>query len=256
MRKSKKAVLPEQQNAIIENKKRDKRIVRTILITVFSALIVLGALAFGITLLQDSSKKTEEIIRQKDEVYPTLTPFPADFTTDIETIHEYTSLGTDIMYEYSDGSIFAIENLSENTKHEGHRFFENYFGILKKGEYEKYPDLFTESYTKTPLGFEKEPSRTFPPQKVYDILVEEIMRTKGSTGDYTYEGKKCAFGIYRVSYRIYRNDGYFRPDLYTENLIRPLIVELVTFGDGKDEMTFIKNIYTESSIVPDYGKEE
>ena len=91
--------------------------------------------------------------------------------------------------------------------------------------------------------------RKFPPQKVYDIVVEQLLVTEGDGEDYTYEKKDCEFGIYRVSYKILRNDGYFRPDLYDDEIVRPLVFELVTFNEGKNEgKTFIKNLYTQSSV--------
>ncbi len=254
MSNNKRTETNEFHEQVLRQKKKDKRLVKRILITVLILLAVLGALAGIITLLQGKAESAgEEIIRQKDEVYPTLNPFPADFNTDISTLKDYTGLGISVMYEYTDGNRLDIADISAGNKNEGQKFFEEYFDILKKGDCEKYAKLFTDSYLKTPVGFEKTPDRIFPPQKVYDILVEEIMRTSGSTLEYKYENRDCDFGIYRVSYRIYKNDGYFRPDLYSENITRPLIVELVTFKDGGE--TLIKNIYTESSIVPDTPSE-
>ena len=239
----------EFHEKVVEQKKKDKKTVKKLILWVIIVLAILLALSAAISLFQGKENEAgEEIVPQKDEIYPTLTPFPADFDTDISTLADYMSLGTGVMYEYPDGSRFDIADISDGNKNEGQKFFAKYFDILKKGDGEGYSTLFTDSYLKNPAGFEKTPDRVFPPQKVYDILVEEIMRTSGSTLEYTYEGRKCNFGVYRVSYKIHRNDGYFRPDLYGEGVTRPLIIELVTF-DGDE--TYIKNIYTESSIVPD-----
>lgn len=245
----KKIETAEFHEKVLQQKKKDKKAVKKILLWAGIVLAILLALSAVISLIQgEENRDGEEIIPQKDEVYPTITPFPADFDTDISTLSDYVSLGTGIMYENPDGSTIDIAGLSDSNKNEGQRFFAEYFDILKKGDGKRYSKLFTDSYLENPIGFEKTPDRIFPPQKVYDVLVEEIMRTSGSSLEYTYEGRSCDFGIYRVSYKIYRNDGYFRPDLYSEGVTRPLVIELVTF-DGDE--TCIKNIYTESSIVPD-----
>jgi hypothetical protein len=153
------------------------------------------------------------------------------------------------MYEGPDGNSYSVRDIPDVNKHEAHRFFEKYFDILKKGDRSSYGALFTKSYKNDPKGFEKEFTREFPPQELYDITVREMLRSTDSSKKYTYEGKECFFGYYLVSYKIRRNDGFFRRDLYAEGVERPLVFELVTFNkDTSEEQTLIKNIYTESSI--------
>lgn len=235
-------------SAALTGQQKRKKILFTALKVIFILLILLVAAAIiagfvSDRLMSDNSAEVHQIA----EIYPTLTPFPADFDTDISTLEEYMSLGTGVMYKFPDGNSFDIADIPDGQKSSEQKFFADYFDVLKKGDYKRYPSLFTEKYKRDPVGFEKDFERQFPPQKVYDIIAEELYKTSGDGKEYTYDGEKCDFSIFRVSYRIYRNDGYFRPDLYDESLVRPLYFELVTFSDsGK---TFIKNLYTETSIA-------
>lgn len=220
------------------------------------ACIIIGALLiilFGVYLITShlNSKfvKEEGFVEQIDEVYPTYTPFPAEWDVDLSKDADYLSFGTQIMYgEGEAGSLYSLEDFYANPD-AGQKFFIEYFRILKEGDYEKYPGLFTEKYKKVDASkrFEKHIDRQFPPQRVYDITVRKLLAAAGE-----YDGKVCLRSVYIVDYRINRNSNLFRNDIGRVNerdVSRPLYFELVTFDGGTDkEITLIHNMYTESSM--------
>lgn len=228
-----------------DEKSKEKRLAkRFIAIFLIAAAVIVALYAITFKKSEKDEKYETTVVSQLDEVYPSINPFPADYDKDLSSYEPV------IMYVFSSGNSFAINDIDEGERNEAQRFFMKYFDVLKNGG-EGYSSLFTKSYKNDPRGFEKEFDRTFPPQKVYDVTVKELLRTADGGGGekYTYEGRECDFGYYLVSYKINRNDGLFRRDLYSEEIERPLVFELVTFGRGTDkEETYIKNMYTESSI--------
>ncbi len=242
--KQKKTVSQERKDEIKSVKAKEKKLVKKLISIVLAVFVLLAVLLFVLDRCEKGANSLEDVtIEQIDEIYPTLNPYPAEFDKDLS---EYNPV---LMYTGPDGNSYSIADIPEINKNEAHRFFEKYFDILKKGDFTSYGGLFTQSYKKNPRGFEKDFSRKFPPQELYDIKVKEMLRSTDGTVKYTYEGKECFFGYYLVSYKIHRNDGFFRRDLYAEGVERPLVFELVTFNkDTPQEQTFIKNIYTESSI--------
>lgn len=246
----KKTVSQQQKEEILQVKSKEKKIVKKVILIVLIAALVCVVLWGVVSLLENQAYEQEYTqVEQVEEIYPTINPFPADFDKDL------SGYNPDIMYVFLDGNAFSIRNIPEDERNEGQKFFLEYFDVLKKGDSGKYGSLFTKSYKKDPKGFEKDFTRQFPPQQLYDIRVQELMRTTDTRESYTYEGKKCFFGYYLVSYKIHENDGYFRRDLYAEQIERPLIFELVTFDkDTPNEKTYIKNMYTESSIQKTQSK--
>lgn len=243
--KGKKTVSPEREREIKDIKSKEKKAVKRIVIIVaIVSIVVLTAWSVS-EFLGKNETQYEFVVHQKEEIYPTINPFPADFDKDLS---DYKPL---IMYKYKDRGLTAsLNDIPESDQNEGQRFFAKYFDIVINGDYKNYASLFTESYKKTPNGFEKDFTRQFPPQELFDIRVEEILpETVESDTKYTYEGKNCSFSCYLVSYKINKNDGYFRRDLYSREVERPLVFELVTFDKGTSkEVTYIRNMYTESSI--------
>ena len=241
----------EKKKEIKEVKAKEKKLVKKLIFIVIAVFVVS---ALSLFLLEKAEQKSEiyEYVstEQIDETYPSINPYPADFDKDL------SGYNPQIMYVFTDGNIYSLEDIPAQAKNEAHRFFEKYFDILKNGDSHSYAELFTRSYKKDPKGFEKDFTKQFPPQQIYDIMVTELLRATDSSQTYKYEGKECFFGTYLVSYKIHENDGMFRRDLYLEHVERPLVFELVTFGKDTDkEETYIKNLYTESSIQNSNSKE-
>ena len=151
-----------------------------------------------------------------------------------------------VMFGHVSGGVFQnITDYTEEQRHEGHRFFIKYFDILRRGDYENYGSLFTETYKKDPIGFEKNFDREFPPQEIKNCVVKECYRNV--VGE-KYEGKDCTYSIYEVTFEIKNNDFLFRNDM-DHGKARLLYFELVTFNAGtSNEATYIKNMYDQPSI--------
>lgn len=239
-----KNVSDEEKQQIRQTKAKEKKLVKKFAVVFLAAAVIVVGVFVVTKLVENKSEEYEYVtVEQIAETYPTLNPYTADFEKDLSGYY------VPVMYVFPDGNACDIKEIPDDTQNEAHRFFTKYFDMLKKGDYENYGAFFTKSYKKDPKGFEKDFSRIFPPQKLSDIKVKELMRSTDTRQQYKYEGKNCFFGYYLVSYKIVENDGMFRRDLYRAEVERPLVFELVTFDkDTENEVTLIKNIYTESSI--------
>jgi len=103
-------------------------------------------------------------------------------------------------------------------------FFLEYFDSLIKGDAEKYNTFFTDDYYSDKNN---KPYEFFTKQPIYDIEIEK-------TSEYTFEEGEYA-GItryvFKISYKIFRNDGTFRHDMPSRAAV-PRIVEIL--DDGTD----------------------
>lgn len=241
--------------------KKPKPSGRKILLRAVTVVCVCLVLLFAAAVLIERYQKREVSLPviQSENDYLTKSfrsYYPVDFDADLSKDKEYTALNREIMYSDSSGSgiTYSLSDLEKSELNEGQRFFKKYFEMAINGDYELYPELFTDNYKKEPVGFEKTIEREFPPQRIYNITIKEIARTDKNSTEYTYEGKPCVFGFYEVSFMILKNDGCFRRDL-PENASRPLIFELVTFDCETDsEKTLIKNLYTPNSLIKSYDE--
>ena len=250
MSKTSKTQKKEKLLAMSPVERKKYYLKRGIIIT----LIVLAILTVMYAVSGLVLKKVTEsgsFIEQIQEVYPTYTPFPAEWKADLSTDPEYLALNTKIMYgEGESSSLYSLEDFY-SQKNPGQRFFEEYFRILREGDYESYPLLFSDKYKKVDPSkrFEKNVERQFPPQRVHDITIRLMFAESGVQGK-----KECLHSIYRVDYKINRNSNLFRNDIgwnpeYSAETSRPLYFELITFDAGTDkEKTYINNMYTESTI--------
>ena len=232
-------------------KERKKYYLKKACLIIFLLLAVVAVIFALAKCFSDAITTEEKFIEQIEEVYPTYTPFPAEWNVDLSKDKNYLSLNTNIMYGTGDsGSLYSLSDFVVPDAHEGQEFFSEYFRILREGDYEKYSSLFADSYKKIPIEkrFEKNTDRVFPPQRVYDITVREI-------GRYRDETKDVIYGVYFVDYKIDRNSNLFRNDIgrnteFSINTSRPLYFQLVTTDPyTKNAETRISNMYTESSAL-------
>ena len=230
---------------------RKKYYLKKGIIITFVILVILAVVYAAAGLVLKQVTESGSFIEQIEEVYPTYTPFPAEWNADLSTDPEYLSLNTKIMYgEGESSSLYSLEDFY-TQKNYGQRFFEEYFRILREGDYESYPLLFSDKYKKLDPSkrFEKNIDRQFPPQRVHDITVRHLFSEAG-----THDGKACLHSIFHVDYKINKNSNLFRNDIgwnpeYAAETSRPLYFELITFDAGTDkEKTYIGNMYTESTI--------
>ena len=229
----------------MSEKQRRKHHLKKASVIIAVILVILLAVYLVAKLVSDKVVSDDPFIEQIPEVYPTYTPFPAEWKADLSKDEEYLSLKRVIMYGEGDsGSLYSLEDFYTSYLHEGQQFFVEYFRILREGDYEKYPLLFSDSYKNTDASkrFEKNVERQFPPQRVHDITVRELGRFEDG-------GKKVIHGVYLVDYKINRNSNLFRNDIGWNSELeietsRPLYFHLIT-ENGK---TYISNMYTESTV--------
>jgi len=238
-----------RSESITAKKKKVLKKAVLILIIIFAVLL---AIYFAAGFILKKTIDSDKPVLQTEDDYITKSfrsYYPEDYDADLSKDSEYMSLSRDLMYFDSTGAGFSLEDMPKEQTNEAQRFFLEYFTSIIGGDYSKYPSMFTSTYASDTVGFEKHLDRTFTPQRIYDVVITELGRTDKADDSYEYEGKKCVFGFYEVSYKILKNDGTFRRDL-PENATRPLIVELVTFGcDTPEEITQIKNLYTANSVT-------
>lgn len=111
--------------------------------------------------------------------------------------------GFDRTVKFRDGNVTrGMTPENEGTFRAEELFFKEYFAALEAGDADAYNALFTASYRAEHGDKEK-----FTPQMIYDIEVERIAQTIiGNTSTYDFN----------VYYKIYRNDGTFRNDVYSD----------------------------------------
>ena len=249
MKKENKVSRKEAVSAM-DKKQRKKYYLKRACIIVLILLALLTAILIAVKLMSDAVVSDEPLIEQIDEVYPTYTPFPAEWNVKLSEDEEYLSLNTKIMYGVGEsGSVYSLEDFYASYMHEGQKFFSEYFRILREGDYEKYPSLFADSYKNLDKAkrFEKDTSKIFPPQRVHDITVREL-------GRFSDAEKGLIHGIYLVDYKINRNNNLFRNDIGWNAELgietsRPLFFHLTTENAGQEnKKTYISNMYTESTV--------
>ncbi len=146
---------------------------------------------------------------------PELSFAEADYDTNILADPFYLRYNRDIMFtEYGNGELVTAENFKQMGVWA--EFFHNYFATVINGDYNKYPQYFTETYLK-----EHDLPERFTMQRIYDIDVELFSRDS-----IEYNGANVLRSRYVVTYHIQYNNGTFRGDI-TGNDLRPLLFTLI-----------------------------
>ena len=131
----------------------------------------------------------------------------------IFTDEEYLSLDRSLHVKRG-GEEFTVTQNGADKADAISLFFLGYFDALAHGDAERYNSLFTDGYFET---YDRQAD--FSEQRVYDVHVTLL----GATDD---ESRVS----YMVEYKIKRNNGTFRRDVYSDSS-RPLIFDLVKSGD-------------------------
>ena len=201
----------------MDNRKNTKK---KVIVTVFVCIIVCLGLLFVI------SEALPHIVKLKPN--NNTAEFETKIFYDAEKITEadlsvYDTLVKDIYYKTN-----GAETLIDDGKYYevgGYEavLFGKYIEAIKNGDNISYAECFDESFDfDGDFGRFAKGDETFPPQRLYDIHIEELDRK------YEESLGLCA-AIFSVSYRIYLNTGDFRTDI-TEDTA-PLI--FVTMSDGQ-----------------------
>ena len=128
--------------------------------------------------------------------------FPVDYDKNILEDEVYLSLDRGICYNrYGNMRVLTENNIAELHPTAG--FFYRYFNCIINGDYEAYPSFYTDACLNDPNFNCPE---KFTTQGLYDIDVNLF----SVSGD---ETTKEITEVYRVSYRIFENNGTYRRDI-------------------------------------------
>lgn len=188
-----------------------------------SAVKYLSGLKEDSNFYEDIQTETEKQTQRIDFEEP-------DYESDILQDAAYLELNRYIEYSSPDGVSVTVVDGNYGKYHEVLHIFASYFDALVKGDPESLSALHSEEYlTKHPLP------NTFTMQRVYDIHVAlksaVISEEKDTYGDKIY--------VFRVAYKILKNDGTFRDDMGSDVAL-PLLFE-VTVHDDSTLITDIGN---------------
>lgn len=130
-----------------------------------------------------------------------------DYETDIMTIPEYTEKNLYIRYT-NGGETFTVLPEEYSSYGACMELFGAYFDALKAGDAETVNSFYSDEYFS-----EHAPFADITMQKIYDIHIEFISNE--------VEGSDVVYS-FKVSYKIMRNDGTFRPDLQSDSAMYQL----------------------------------
>lgn len=188
---------------------------RTLL--VIAAIALLAAVAGTVILIIGRSQKNDR----------TGTPYTVDlyksdpnrfaiYDPDDPSIFEdeaYLSLDRSIHVRRG-GEEYVASETDSSAASRSEVFFIGYFDALAHGDTERYNSMFTDDYYET---YDRQ--KDFSEQRVYDIHITLL--------DGLDDWSRVS---YLVEYRISRNNGTFRRDIYSDSS-RPLVFDLVWAGD-------------------------
>lgn len=200
-------IAPENKRDTTADKKKIKKAL-IVIVCIFLALgVLLGVLALVTELLKPEPN---------DYSYEDFRFFEADYSRNLYEDKLYMSLNRNIYYDrYGSENILTESNAEDIAPAAG--FFYSYINCIIDGDYESYPDYFTQNCLNAD-GF-KLPER-FTMQGLYDI---HIKLHSVSAPDAENSNLSCE--VYEVSYRIYENNGTFRNDILPDET-RTLVFEL------------------------------
>jgi len=212
MKRKKQDVVPENRRDTASDKKTIKKIA-IIIVCVFAFLgLLLGVLAIITELLEPEYDNTS---------YDDYRFFEADYNKNIFEDELYLNRNRNIYYNrYGTERVLTESNVDDISVTA--RFFLEYFDCIINGDYQSYPQFFTQECLDSE-GFSL--PEKFTMQGLYDIHVNLYNANvpDGENGGVTTE-------VYEVSYRIFENNGTFRSDILPDET-RTLVFELYISGD-------------------------
>lgn len=186
----------------MKNKSKKKLLVKWLVI-IASVLAIAFCVYAVLSLFAPKVGFTE---KQDDIFY-----FPVNYEENIFEDIVYTSKNREVRFDNYGSAIFVNEeNYSEQSKEA--RFFYDYFKTVINGESESYKGFFAESF----FARHSIP-KSFTMQKIYDIEVSAM------TSDIE-DG--VAYETFKVSYKIYENNGTFRADV-SSGESKPVAIRLI-----------------------------
>ncbi len=184
------AMVP-QPSADAKNMEKRKKIVKTILIVGVAIVVLYGLF---VLLAPETWFQKEMPPIPIDE---NIKLYPPDWESDIMRDEYYAQMDHRVhYYDVDSGATYSLEEEDLATSAPEIRFFYYYFESIMLGDAETYADFFAQDYDGT-----YEIPEDFTEQMVYDIYVEP------------YHSEDENKEVYKVFYKISRNNGTFREDI-------------------------------------------
>lgn len=210
--------LPDDKNT---SRKKQKR---AILITFAAMLAVIVIWYAGVPAARSLFDYVEQKINEKKitsdylDRIKSIRFHEANYDENVYDDKEYMDLNRYIAY--TEGmNTFYITDDDYSAYDAPIAFFARYFKTVIEGKFEEYDSYFTEDYFKNHKNKE-----TFAPQKIYDIEIKYISKVLSAEKDETTY-------IYKVGYKIFKNNGTFRNDIESD-ASRPLFYTVIEYKDG------------------------
>lgn len=159
--------------------------------------------------------------------------YEADFSLSLEEHEgyaEYLELDRYLYYKDGNETVGVLESNRDTFGGEV-LFFEKYFDTIISGDSEAYNSLFTEKYYEN-----HEKVSEFTPQMLYGMEIE-LLSEQEENGILTF--------TFNVSYKIFRNNGTFRNDIYSD-AVRPVYIE-INDAEGEFKVNALKYYVPETA---------
>jgi len=201
--------LTEEQ---LRRAKKKKRLITALSVIGGITVVILILHYFGIIDLTKPWTKEKEVSYEV-ELWRL---YPPDWDTDIFTIKEYTDKPDWIYYKTMGAQSVGLVDKDYSSCSDGVLLLVDYIDALKHGNHKKVNSMHTAEWLEEHGSYEE-----FTMQKIYDVTVEHLREytVKESDGSYVTKYDYC------LTYRIMKNDGTFRKDVYPDG-IRPLYFEI------------------------------
>lgn len=211
---------------IADKKRKLKKISKIALISIggllLAAVLAYVALYWVIPLLNNSGYEDWQF-------------FEPDYDKNIFEDEVYMNMRRGIKYKRG-GSEIVLSEENVDEQHVTARFFYDYLNCIIEGDYESYPNFYTER-CKNDRNFNC--PEKFTMQALYDIRVALEFEPEVNDGVVTE--------IYTVEYRIYQNNGTYRRDILPDETRRRVFEVVIDGEDVKiNSITYQETIKDES----------
>lgn len=213
-----------------EKKSSKKRAVifAAIVLALFILLSVISITDWDSLFKKDKNEDRDSWIHYYEDKYFKTPNYDLDITQDEEYMTHYN-----LIPRFNIGSeSLQLPDVPSRYK-EACTLISDYIDLVKRGDYENYYSLFTESYANThsDVNFFTKKALRFTGQKLYDISVTLMRSQYLENGD--TNGDYAGYTVYyfNVSYCIKDNDGTFRRDILSDES-RTLLFEILEKDDS------------------------
>ncbi len=231
----------EQLERELENKKKHNKIMLKKIMVCVCAAVILSAVAMGVMVLAESEWLVGvEYISSDDYFIPH--PFE-DYNYDIMQDAGYRRLLAEepfiTLSDVRSGFSQTIDPEEYDTQSEAVSMLIDLVLCIQSGDHEGYYDHFTDAYRTAELERNEFAEHSFTMQQIYNVVITKVQEQENEhSGTSTY--------IYRLKYKIHKNNGTFRNDLGSDSWREQ---ELMIVNSASDPTLKINSVSIEKTVV-------